>query len=490
MNQVPSIYRASGESQSERYLKQLCDASFLSLWSYLNIFRDQGQQDKKGDGKEVCDLLVVFQNHIIIFSDKSCNFPDTGNLQLDWSRWFRKSIWDPAEKIWGAEKWIKFYPCRLFLDRSCTQRFPLDLPDSKNAIFHRILVARNGSQRCQQELGGSGSFSICPAISGAQHMKSEQTDCRPFAVGQVSPAKGFIHIFDDTSLDITLKTLDTITDFVTYLTKKESFIQSGGLGGDPGEEDLLAYYLSNLNEQGEHDFVVSPQSKRIIIDKGCWEQFSQSPQRNRQIQANEISYSWDTLLEKFFNHIFDGTSYKLTHPSFQRRFLAERLRDLIFKAPISQQRVQVIPPVKKGEPYYVFLVFPHAPFIKSDEEYRERRAATLVNYCRVVKYKYPDATDILGIATETGTSSERSEDALRFDARIWSDNDQEDARKLHEELRLLKNITNSRGMVKEYPDSNTIPFKLLANVKGRDRNTLCFCGNGRKYKKCCGRKLP
>ena len=64
----PAISRADGITDSERYLKKLCERTFLSLWSYPNVYRDQGGA-AKGDGKEVCDLLVVFENHIIMFSD-------------------------------------------------------------------------------------------------------------------------------------------------------------------------------------------------------------------------------------------------------------------------------------------------------------------------------------------------------------------------------------------------------------------------------------
>jgi hypothetical protein len=60
------IVRSEGVTETERYLKRLCDRSFLSLWSYSGVFRDQGRTDGKGDGKEVADLLVVFENHIII----------------------------------------------------------------------------------------------------------------------------------------------------------------------------------------------------------------------------------------------------------------------------------------------------------------------------------------------------------------------------------------------------------------------------------------
>src|SRR5438094_7032303 len=78
---------------------------------------------------------------------------------------------------------------------------------------------------------------------GAQHTARRSEGGTPYAIGQVEPKRGFVHVFDDASLRIVMNTLDTITDFVGYLSKKEAFITSGGLLWAVGEDDLLAYYL-------------------------------------------------------------------------------------------------------------------------------------------------------------------------------------------------------------------------------------------------------
>ena len=58
--------------------RSLCYRSFLSIWSYPNLFR--------APAKELCDLLVVFGDDVVIFSDKSCTYLDSGDPMLDWSR--------------------------------------------------------------------------------------------------------------------------------------------------------------------------------------------------------------------------------------------------------------------------------------------------------------------------------------------------------------------------------------------------------------------
>src|SRR5260221_11748545 len=96
------VIPSEGVTKAERYLAKLCKRSFLSLWSYPGVFRDQGRVDGKGDGKEVCDLLGVFDNHIIIFSDKDCQFQDGVGLKVSWARWFTRAGLASANQVWVA----------------------------------------------------------------------------------------------------------------------------------------------------------------------------------------------------------------------------------------------------------------------------------------------------------------------------------------------------------------------------------------------------
>jgi hypothetical protein len=53
------------------------------MWSYLGVFRDQkAAAGGRRDVKERPDLLVVFENHGIIFTDKGCQFDDADDLQV------------------------------------------------------------------------------------------------------------------------------------------------------------------------------------------------------------------------------------------------------------------------------------------------------------------------------------------------------------------------------------------------------------------------
>lgn len=463
------IKRADGVTESERYLKLLCDRTFLSLWSYPGVYRDQ-VSGKGTEGKEVCDLLVVFENHIIIFSDKDCQFPNSARLELDWNRWFKRAIQKSADQVWGAERWIRKHQNRLFLDRACTSPFPIDIPDLSTAMFHLIVVAHDNSMRCQQELGGSGSLIINSSVKGDAHYTDENGGV-PFFVGDLNPNCTFVHILDNTSLDIVLGTLDTISDFVSYLTKKEKLIKSDTVVFAAGEEDLLAYYLKNLNEEDEHDFVtpahVNEQITHLVFDEGHWEEFSQSSERQAQVLADRVSYVWDSLIEAFSNHVVEDTQYFTTHPGvnatepllrflareprLRRRNLSAALCGLIESAPRHMCATRYLCSSSPQEPYYVFLTLPQFDWM-TYEQYREARRYLLEACCSTVKLKFPDAQHIVGIATEQGfDNGGRSEDAMYFDATDWTEKDAARASEASEKLNILKNPNMFSVHDQEYP---------------------------------------
>jgi len=338
-------------------------------------------------------------------------------------------------------------------------------------------------------------------LIGASH--TDRT--RPFTIGQVDPDKGFVHVFDDTSLEIVMGTLDTITDFVQYLTKKEQFMTGGTAVLATGEVELLAYYLRDINAAGEHDFIIPPDINGLFIEEGIWDEFIQSREYKAQQEADRVSYIWDGLIEQFNTHILGGTQYYTTPPGIEysernirflareprtrRRFLAQSLVDLIEKTPSTMRQARVIEPSRLGDPYFVFLILPHPDKIP-EEIYRERRRELLEAYITCTKALYPQALDIVGIATENDLEAEhRSEDALYLDARGWTEEQLADARRYQQETGFLTNITKFAGKEREYPvePKRSAPGTRSASpMKGRDRNKPCFCGSGKKFKKCCG----
>jgi hypothetical protein len=490
------VFPTKGVTGAERYLAKLCKRSFLSLWSYPRVFRNQGRPQGKGDGKELCDLLVVFDNHIIIFSDKDCRFNDVGDLDLAWSRWFKKTVQKSAEQVWGAERWIKNFPNRLFLDSQCLIPFPIDLPDPAKAIFHRIVVAHDVSRVCRERLGGSGSLVLDSSLSGEAHVNM------PFTIGQIDPEKGYVHVFDDTTLNIVMSTLDTITDFAAYLTKKERFLTGDRVVHAAGEEELLAAYLLKRNESNEHDFIIDGHDDVLSFPEGLWESFVRSPHRQAQIESDRISYSWDKLIEEFALHAMTGTHHFSSgeplnelervfrclarEPRTRRRLLATSFHEIRERSMTSSGAWDacVMQPTNPGYPHYVFMLLKGKEGL-TDEEYRKIRTNLLRGYCGVTKLRFPKATDIIGIASEAGFPLQPSADFTYLDASHWSMADEASARKIQNRFGLLRKVTADYTRVYEYPlDHVDKPSSTKL-----PRNSPCPCGSGERYKRCHGKEL-
>jgi hypothetical protein len=493
-------------TDSERYLTRLGERSFLSLWTYPGVYRDQGKLGV-GHGKEVCDLLVVFGDHILIFSDKDCAYPDTGNAQRDWCRWFKKSVVRSAEQVWGAERWIRSYPDRLFLDRACTQPFPIDLPNPATARFHRIVVARTASTRCRATFGGSGSLMLDPAIIGPMHF-ADEASVKPFAVGDLDPVRGFVHVLDGTSLGILMRELDTVSDFVNYLTRKEAFVRGGRFGGATGEEELLAYYLRRLNDREENDFVVPAGITQVWMQEGLWHEYVTGPLRLARVDADEVSYIWDRLIETFNHHTLAGTSYGpaasatvsereqavrllAAEPRTARRVLGQSLIQFLRESKPGFRTTRVMMPVRLGGPHYVFLALSQPPFVTSEAEFREFRWELLKGLCLVAKLVLPAATDIVGLATEVGLETVRSEDVVYYDARQWCPAHQSEAERLQRDLGLLTQCGPPvRSTEYQFPRPVAMPTPAARPRQAPDqslRNSSCPCGSGKKWKRCCAR---
>lgn len=239
----------------------------------------------------------------------------------------------------------------------------------------------------------------------------------------------------------------------------------------------------------------------IAIDDSWWDNFQRSRERRAQVEHDRVSYVWDRLIEQFAKHALAGTQYMTTEPALQsseivlrfmaaetrlrRRSLGDGLLDAIETTAPDQRRIRVIPSQRQDEPMYVLLLFPWFDE-KPEDENRTVRRNFLEACIYVARMKYRDALDVVGIATESGVDHERrSEDALYFDARGWSDDDDELARSYQRDLGILVGEQMFSKHVVEYPIGEATERGLLQLPKN-PRNKPCPCGSGRKYKHCHG----
>jgi hypothetical protein len=164
--------------------------------------------------------------------------------------------------------------------------------------------------------------------------------------------------------------------------------------------------------------------------------------------------------------------------------LARKLVECVTTTPAHLRRTAVSLPSSPGHPYYVYVMIPwnHRATV---QENRDVRRSVLEAACKVVRLKWPEAVDVVGIATESGNDSRtRSEDAMYCDFRNWTKEMERDAKEFQRVLGLLVNPHESRGTEQEYPEPESRPLLHLPVKVGR--NEPCPCGSGKKFKKCHG----
>lgn len=270
------------------------------------------------NGKELCDLLIVFDNHIIIFSDKDCTYGSSGNVQVDWRRWYKKAIQKSAEQLVGAKSWIIRCPDRIAIDAKCSKALPLKIEITPETKFHLIAIAHGASNECKRYFsGGDGGLCINSRIIGKMHTGE---NCEPFYIGKVfDDPENFIHIFDDASYANVLSELDTIQDFLRYLDARKVLLLTKEVLAE-SENDILASHMKGVikgNPYVLHE--LSQKYSGVYFEGGMLEDVRHSREYLDWRKTVEQSYFWDDLLQKTFFFIENGLSAMTTSPTIQEQ---------------------------------------------------------------------------------------------------------------------------------------------------------------------------
>ncbi len=395
-----------GLTPSEQLVAAFCHRSFLRLWTHPN--------PKGKKGKELCDCLIVCDRHVVIISVKDCAYRDTGDT-TGWERWRKKAIEESLSQIAGAERWLASID---HVERSDGRL--VQLPPHDVRQYHRIAVALGANGEVPVEWGDLG--------------------------------KGFVHLCDERSLEAIFSSLDTITDFVKFLSDTEALFAGGTRivcsGG--GIEDLLALYLgwgekySVPNSTGE----VIPDL--MILENDLWAGLSSSEEFKQRHKDLEISYAWDRLIEHYANDLltdgmFDFFAKEVTQdqlaliemtkqPRHHRAQLAEALLDYLSNSK-SAARVAV----GYGGTAFVFMARGSAD--------RDFRVKELALRCQIVRARCPGVTKVVGIGTDRPGRSAigYSSDIVYLDYPEFTDEQRVMTLKMQEDLGYFKGVAWGGG---------------------------------------------
>lgn len=378
---------------------------------------------------------------------------------LTWSRWKRRVIDDQIRTARGAERYVKSGK-PIFLDPKCEVPFPI--PVRADAKIHTFIVAHGARDACKAIGNVYGSLAIAYGeLIGRPSL--------PFSV--TLPRSDIVHVLDCHNLEIVFGELDTFPDLVAFIEEKERIIQRYGLLSYCGEEDLLAHYLANFDQESQsYRIGVNENSVDCIaICEGDWREFVASGLQQRRRQANQISYLWDEIIQRTAQNRFDGTllgELDLLHgndaihemakdPRVYRRALAEEIARRIKSFPEDDQsfaRTLSLLPSFYCDKAYVFLQVKRDPALGNDNKHREFRQALLVIACGVAKNKLPHLNKTIGLSIDAPKYSNWNfEDFVCFECSGWTKEQQEYFRRANEYWRFFHKIRATKRSIQDFP---------------------------------------
>ena len=450
------IEKSKGVTPTEGRLSDLCDRTFLKLWSWSNLCQQNGE--------ELCDLIAVFDNHVFIFFDRERSLLQDAekDISVTWPRWKKQVIDRQIKTAEGAEGYIrKGKP--IYLDNRCQQPFPVTMPE--NPIIHKIIVAHGAADVCKSfsEENVFGSLAIS---YGDLKPNLRQPSRTPFFVGLEKESP--IHILDSCNLEILLTELDAYADFAAYLNEKEHAIGKYDILAYCGEEDLLAHYFLNYDEsQKRYRIDVNDLSvTALYIEEGTWKRFTEKGHAEQRRVANKKSYLWDDIIQRTCQNALDGTLGGVSPLSrdnpvmemakehrLSRRVLAQHMIDAVNDFPATDGPIVYMArwmnSLSDPGKMYVFMQL-KCPDANHDQN-RKKRRHLLDVACGVARNKFPDIKTVVGIAVAPPKyTSQVAEDFLLLKCAEWSEEDRIYYDRENENWNFFKKVRRLEGRVFDF----------------------------------------
>jgi hypothetical protein len=461
------IFKSPGFTDTERFLFDLCDRTFLKLWSYPNPFR--------APGKELCDLIAVFDRHVFLFFDRSHSGFERQQIDvmLTWKRWKKEAIDKQIKSARKAVRHVRQNRADIFLDSKCQIPLPIAIPQGDITI-HLIVVAHGATEACKafSPDNVSGSLAVAYSDNLAAWDKSGASSF-PFLVAL--PRDEIVHVFDTYAVQIIFRELDTVYDLSAYLSAKETAIRRFEMLSYAGEEDLLAYYYRNFDEAARQHVidVGNPACNLLHVGEGLWQTFVISSVYRRKHETDQISYMWDRLLQVTSQNalsgtltgdggVFEGKSAiheMAKEPRFSRRALAEMMHAAIMNFPKttegSVRNLSFMPSFFESTGYVFLQVrFLRGPSYEGKERNLRRRMLEIA--CAAAKNHVPHLTKVVGIAIDAPqfAGGRNSEDFVLLNCEDWPDHVRDLYEEENRELRFFRTDTlkEQRRTVQNFPD--------------------------------------
>lgn len=266
----------------EEFINELVTSAYSKYWCF------PGPKDEDGDKKEIADLLIWFDETLVILSVKNYEFK--GNYE----RYEKMTVEKATRQIIGAEKKLLQSGRDIVVVHPERGRVTIPWASIKRTV--RLIV----------NLGEGQEYYESGRSAGKQSSQ-------------------YISILDKDAVKAIFQELDTIPDLVKYLNDREVLLASEVkimIGGR--ERDLLASYIKRARSFPSTDGLTAA---TLDID-GSWEEFENNAQKKARDEANQVSYVVDDILNNQLLTQNGGEYYALPLARLcrvERRMLGQRI---------------------------------------------------------------------------------------------------------------------------------------------------------------------
>jgi hypothetical protein len=377
---------------AEHALSLLAKETFFEDWCYVN--------PRLPEWKELCDLLVVFDDTAIIWQVKNLKLREDGQ-------------YDPTE----VEKNLR------------------QLAGARRQLFDLKTPIKLMSPRRGEEMFDAGIIKRVFMISA---FFGETPNFLPF----METIKTYdIHVFTRKFIEIALPELDTISDFVDYLISKEKIDKPQEIIIHGGEEEFLGFYLLN-----GRSFSRLEKFHLVSIEAGTWDELLGRSEYKAKKVADRISYGWDGMINVAHTcgGDYERVARQMARPNrVVRRALGQSFLDAMVNSKTSPGNSCRRLLDMEGVTYCFLFADRQRP--------RDGRKKELASICMVARNKRPDNSIVLGIATEKPGEGLCSYDFCLLDIPILSQEQVDLVERISSDLGILRSNDLLSSTVQEYP---------------------------------------
>lgn len=393
----PERIKTKGEI-GEDLVTELSTRAYLKYWCYPNPI------DINGNKNEICDLLIIFFDTIIIISVK--NYDLKGNYERYKNRVVKKS----TKQLFGAER-------KLFKKGNLIE---IAHPDKGNEKFNPDKI--------------KNVFRITVSV-GESFENYEFVDNEK--------GKGCINILNKETFEIITNELDTIKDLVEYLEARENLLNNSiGKLCNCTEKDLLAHFLMNRRTFAVDLFQNFEKETEKL--KGIWENYLKNRSVIIKKLVDEKSYFIDKIVEEDILPLENGEELArelMTLSRFERRIITHQLFSIVEKYKDKKDFLGRVYTEHKGTGF-LFLYYPPD---KSKAEVN-----LIVNQIAPESYAYKHKVKKIVVLASTNDLKE-----WKFGLYIAGELSEKDKERLDaffDKAGWFKNENRRETEYKEYPD--------------------------------------